>query len=143
MSSEPLRKNIPINPLMKIPSIPTFGIYDSDSYILMEQMHIIQSENIMPKNLPLYLIEQIKILSKKHPKIIPEFFHITLNANEIYSNYNERNIGTDLVRINLVAHPYIFNNINFKKSSRTHINCTIFKSADELDVIQESYEEKK
>ena len=50
MSSEPLRKNIPINPLMKIPSIPTFGIYDSDSYILMEQMHIIQSENIMPKN---------------------------------------------------------------------------------------------
>ena len=142
MSSEPLRKNIPINPLMKIPSIPTFGIYDSDSYILMEQMHIIQSENIMPKNLPLYLIEQIKILSQKHPKIIPEFFHITLNANEIYSNYNERNIGTDLVRINLVAHPYIFNNINFKKSSRTHINCAIFKSADELDVIQESYEEK-
>ena len=50
MSSEPLRKNIPINPLMKIPSIPTFGIYDSDSYILMEQIHIIQSENIMPKN---------------------------------------------------------------------------------------------
>ena len=67
----------------------------------------------MPKNLPSYIIIQIKSFSEKYPKIIPEFFHITLNANEIYKQYNERIIETNLVRMNLVAHPYIFNNSRF------------------------------
>ena len=107
MSSEKNKMNIPVNPLLNIPAIPTFGIYDESSYLLMEQIHQIKCKDIIPKNLPPYIIEKIKAFSNKHPKIIPEFFHITLNANEIYYQFNERNIETNLVRINLVAHPYI------------------------------------
>ena len=138
MASEPINKNIPLNPLMKIPTIPTFGIYDTSSYLLMKQIHIIKCQNIMPKNLPPYLISQIKAFSQKHPKIIPEFYHITLDAKEIYQQFNERIIETNLVRINLVAHPYIFNNSKFSRSSKTHINCVIFKSLEEIDALQES-----
>ena len=143
MTSESVNKNIPLNPLMKIAAIPTFGIYDTSSYLLMQQIHIIKSQNIMPKNLPPYIILQIKSFCQKYPKIIPEFYHITLNGNGIYTQYNERIIETNLVRINLVAHPYIFNNSRFSKSAKTHINCAIFKPLDELDSIQESTEEPK
>ena len=141
MSSEIVSKNVPLNPLMNLPAIPTFGIFDTSSYLLMRQIHIIKSQNIMPNNLPPNIISQIKILSQTHPKIIPEFYHITLNANEIYANYNDRIIETNLVRINLVAHPYIFNNSKFSQSAKTHMNCAIYKSTDELDAINESYEE--
>ena len=141
MLSESLSKKVPQNPLMKIPAIPTFGIYDKTSYLLMQQIHIIKSQNIMPNNLPPYIINQIKLFSKKYPKIIPEFFHITLNANKIFTTNNERIIGTNFLRINLVAHPYIFNNSKFSKSSKTHINCAIFKFLDEIDAIKESSNE--
>ena len=141
MSIETPNKNIPINPLMNLPAIPAFGIYDISTYLLMQPIHIIKSQTIMPNNLPSNIISQIKILSQTHPKIIPEFYHITLNANEIYTNYNERMIETNLLRINLVAHPYIFNNPNFSQSAKTHMNCVIYKSNDELDAINESYEE--
>ena len=50
-------------------------------------------------------------------------------------------IETNILRINLVAHPYIFNNPNFSQSAKTHMNCVIYKSNDELDAINESYEE--
>ena len=142
MSSEKNKMNIPVNPLLNIPAIPTFGIYDESSYLLMEQIHQIKCKDIIPKNLPPYIIEKIKAFSNKHPKIIPEFFHITLNANEIYYQFNERNIETNLVRINLVAHPYIFNNSKFSRSAKTHINCAIFKSQDEIDSLWESIEEE-
>lgn len=138
MSSEFQNKNIPINPLMHIPAIPTFGIFDTNSYLLMEQIQIIKSQKIIPNNLPPYIFNQIKSFSQKYPKIIPEFFHITLNANEIYLKHNERNIETTFVRINLVSHPYIFNNSKFSKSAKTHINVAIFKSLDEIDSIQEA-----
>ena len=142
MSLETPNKNIPLNPLMKIPAIPTFGIFDTSTYLLFQQIHVIKSQNIMPNNLPINIINQIKILSEKYPSIIPEFYHITLNANEIYTEYNERNIESNLLRINLVAHPYIFNNSNFSKSAKTHMNCVIYKSPDELDAINESFEEE-
>ena len=141
MSTQKPNKNIPINNLMNLPAIPTFGIFDISPYLLMQPIHILKSQLIMPNNLPSNIISQIKILSQTHPKIIPEFYHITLNANEIYTNYNERMIETNLLRINLVAHPYIFNNPNFSQSAKTHMNCVIYKSNDELDAINESYEE--
>ena len=140
MSSESINKNIPTNPLMKIPAIPTFGIFDRNNYLLMSYIHGIKSQNIMPTNLPPYIIKQIQSFSQKYPKIIPEFYHITLNGNDIYCEHNERMIETNLVRINLVAHPYIFNNPNFSRSAKTHINCAIYKSLDEIDAIQESFE---
>jgi hypothetical protein len=127
---------------LRIPAIPTFGIYDESSYLLMQQIRLIKCQNIIPKNLPPFIIEKIKTFSNKYPKIIPEFFHITLNANEIYNEFNERNIETNLVRINLVAHPYIFNNSKFSMSAKTHINCAIFKSPDEIDSLWESVEEE-
>ena len=142
MSSEKNNINNPINPLLRIPAIPTFGIYDESSYLLMQQIRLIKCQNIIPKNLPPFIIEKIKTFSNKYPKIIPEFFHITLNANEIYNEFNERNIETNLVRINLVAHPYIFNNSKFSMSAKTHINCAIFKSPDEIDSLWESVEEE-
>ena len=141
MSFESSDKNIPLNPLMNIPAVPTFGVYDPYSYLLMQQIHIKKSQNIMPNNLPSNIIKQIKILSEKFPNLIPEFYHITLNAHEIYHNNNERKIETNLIRVNLVAHPYIFNNSKITRTSKTHMNCAIYKSPDELDVINELSEE--
>ena len=74
----------------------------------------------MPDNLPSFIIDQLKKFSKDYPKIIPEFYHITLNAYDIYSKFNERIIESDYVRINLVAHPYIFNNSKITKNSNTY-----------------------
>jgi len=64
MSSETINKNIPINPLMKIPAIPTFGIYDTSSYLLMQQIHVIKCQNIMPKNLPPFNLPNKSIFPK-------------------------------------------------------------------------------
>ena len=46
MSLETPNKNIPLNPLMKIPAIPTFGIFDTSTYLLFQQIHVIKSQNI-------------------------------------------------------------------------------------------------
>ena len=132
--------NIKQNPLLNIPSIPTFGIYDTNNYILMEPIHIIKSQRMMPDNLPPTIFKNIKLLFQKYKQIIPEFYHITLDANNIYINSNERKIETNYARINLVAHPYIFNNQNFSQTSKTHINCAIFKENEELEALMETDE---
>jgi len=38
--------------LLNMPAIPTFGIYDKNEYLLMEPIHIIKSQRMMPDNLP-------------------------------------------------------------------------------------------
>ena len=139
--SENQNKNVPQNNLFNIPAIPTFGIYDFQDYLLMQQIHIQKSQKLMPDNLPSFIIDQLKKFSKDYPKIIPEFYHITLNAYDIYSKFNERIIESDYVRINLVAHPYIFNNSKITKNSKTHINCAIFTFNEEVDKIIESNNE--
>jgi len=126
--------------LLNMPAIPTFGIYDRNEYLLMEPIHIIKSQRMMPDNLPPTLFQNVKVLFQKYKQIIPEFYHITLNANNLYINSNERLIETNFTRINLVAHPYIFSNPNFSQTSKTHINCAIFKENDELETIIESEE---
>jgi hypothetical protein len=133
-------QNIPQCLLLNMPAIPTFGIYDRFEYLLMQPIHIIKSQKMMPDNLPPFIFQQIKVLSQKYKQIIPEFYHVTLNANNIYINSNERIIESNYTRINLVAHPYIFNNPNISQTSKTHINCAIFKDNDELDTIRESNE---
>ena len=126
--------------LLNMPAIPTFGIYDTNKYLLMEPFHIIKSEKMMPDNLSPTLFQNIKLLFQKCKQIIPEFYHITLDANYIYSNSNERIIETNYTRINLVAHPYIFCNLKIPQPSKTHINCAIFKENDELETILETDE---
>ena len=135
------KQNIKQCSLLNMSAIPTFGIYDRNEYLLMEPFHIIKSQRMMPDNLPPSLFQNIKILFQKYKKIIPEFYHITLDANRLYSNSNERIIETNMIRINLVAHPYIFCNNNITQTSITHINCAIFKENDELETILESNEE--
>ena len=134
-------QNIKQCSLLNMSAIPTFGIYDRNDYLLMEPFHIIKSQRMMPDNLPPSLFQNIKILFQKYKKIIPEFYHITLDANRLYSSSNERIIETNMIRINLVAHPYIFCNSNITQTSITHINCAIFKENDELETILESNEE--
>ena len=138
--SQMINNNIKQCSLLNMPAIPTFGIYDRNEYLLMEPIHIIKSQKMMPDNLPPSLFQNIKTLFQKYRQIIPEFYHITLNANNLYINSNERIIETNLIRINLVAHPYIFSNPNFTQTSKTHINCAIFKEKDELETIIESNE---
>ena len=134
-------QNIKQCSLLNMPAIPTFGIYDRNEYLLMDSFHILKSQRMMPDNLPPLLFKNIKLLFQKNKKIIPEFYHITLDANRLYSNSNERIIETNVARINLVAHPYIFSNHNISQTSKTHINCAIFKESDELGTILESNEE--
>ena len=134
------KPNIKQFPLLNIPAIPTFGIYDTNKYLLMEPFHIIKSAKMMPDNLPPTLFQNIKLLFQRYKQIIPEFYHITLNANDIYINSNERIIESNYTRINLVAHPYIFCNLKIPQSSKTHINCAIFKEKDELETILETEE---
>ena len=134
------KQNILQCPLLKMPAIPTFGIFDTDNYLLMEPIHIIKSQNLMPDNLPPFIFQQIKALSQKYKQIIPEFYHVTLNANKLYINSNERIIESNYTRVNLVAHPYIFSNPKISQTSKTHINCAIFKENDELETIIETNE---
>ena len=138
--SEINNQNIKQSSLLNMPAIPTFGIFDRNQYLLMEPIHIIKSQRMMPDNLPPILFQNIKILFQKYKQIIPEFYHVTLDANKLYTNSNERIIETNYTRINLVAHPYIFTNPNFSQTSKTHINCAIFKENDELETIIESGE---
>lgn len=133
-------QNVQQSALLNMPSIPTFGIYDRNQYIIMEPIHIIKSQRMMPDNLPPSIFQNIKVLSQNYKQIIPEFYHVTLDANKLYVNSNERNIETNYARINLVAHPYIFINPNFTRTSKTHINCAIFKEKDDLETIIESDE---
>jgi len=136
-------KNIKQCPLLKVPDIPTFGIYDRNEFLLMDPIHIIKCQKIMPENLPPTIFNHIKTISEKNNQIIPEFYHITLNANKLYINSNERKIETNYVRINLVAHPYIFNSPKIKDTIKTHINCAIIQGNDELETILESDEKSK
>ncbi len=133
-------QNIPQCPLLKMPAIPTFGIYDESDYLLMNPIHIVKSQKMMPDNLPHFIFQQIKAISQKYKQIVPEFYHVTLDANKIYTNSNERIIESNYTRINLVAHPYIFSNPRISQTSKTHINCAIYKENDELDTIMESNE---
>ena len=132
-------QNISQCPLLNLPAIPTFGIFDKDNYLLMEPIHIIKSQKMMPDNLPPKIFQQIKIITQ-YNQIIPEFYHITLNANKLYINSNERIIESNFTRINLVAHPYIFNNPGISNTTLTHINCAIYKENDELETILETNE---
>lgn len=133
-------KNVKQCPLLKVPDIPTFGIYDRNEFLLMDPIHIIKSQKMMPDNLPATIFNHIKTISQKYSQIIPEFYHITLNANKIYMNSNERIIETNFVRINLVAHPYIFNSPKIQNTIKTHLNCAIIQENDELETILESDE---
>ena len=128
-------QNIPQCPLLKMPAIPTFGIYDESDYLLMNPIHIVKSQKMMPDNLPHFIFQQIKAISQKYKQIVPEFYHVTLDANKIYTNSNERIIESNYTRINLVSHLYIFCNPRISQISKTHINFEILKENDEFDRI--------
>ncbi len=94
--------------LLKMISIPSFGIY-SDDYAFLEQILILK-KNSMPNNLPLQVKDQINYLNNKYPELKPEFFHITLSSSILFTLTPENINPYSYTALNFISHPYIFYN---------------------------------
>lgn len=124
--------------LLQMIGVPNFGIY-KNNYTFMDQLFILKTKK-QPKNLPQNVLKQIKLLTDNYSDVNPEYFHITLNANNIFLSSNERKIGTNFARINLASHPYIYQKNNLKNLPKFDIYTAIYTEKEEIDTIRDSEE---
>ena len=122
--------------LLKMISIPSFGIY-SDDYAFLEQILILK-KNSIPKTLPLNVEKQIKYLKEKYPDLKPEFFHITLSSSTLFTITPENINPYSYTALNFISHPYIFYNCKLDKEHKSDIYCASYIDENEIDTIKEA-----
>ena len=121
--------------LLKMISIPSFGIYSND-YAFLEQILILK-KNTIPNNLPLHVKEQIAYLNNKYPDLKPEFFHITLSSSILFSITPENINPYSYTALNFISHPYIFYNCQLNREHKSDIYCASYINNLELNTIKE------
>lgn len=121
--------------LLKMISIPSFGIYSND-YAFLEQILILK-KNSCPNNLPQKAKNQINYLRNKYPEVKPEYFHITLSS-EILFNISPQNINSfSYTALNFISHPYIFYNCQLNREHKSDIFCAAYTDEQEIDTIKQ------
>jgi len=121
--------------LLKMISIPSFGIYSND-YAFLEQILILK-KNSCPNNLPQKAKNQINYLRNKYPEVKPEYFHITLSS-EILFNISPENINSfSYTALNFISHPYIFYNCQLNREHKSDIFCAAYTDEQEIDTIKQ------
>ena len=120
--------------LLKMITVPTFGKYSND-YSFLEQILILKSKSKF-ENIPDFIKKKLENLQKKYPKIIPEYFHITL-GNSLIKTENEKEINDSYECFNLLCHPYIFYNCSLNKEHKTEIYCAAFTDENEIGTVKQ------
>ena len=120
--------------LLKMITVPTFGKYSKD-YSFLEQILILKSKSKF-ENIPDFIKKKLENLQKKYPKIIPEYFHITL-GNSLIKTENEKEINDSYECFNLLCHPYIFYNCSLNKEHKTEIYCAAFTDENEIGTVKQ------
>ena len=125
--------------ILQMFSIPYFGTYDSE-YNFINPILCLENKTI-PNHLPKHINQKItKTLNKYN---IPfNFFHITADASSIYNKSNQRIIGCNEVRLNLVPHSFIFQELKGKLTSDYQISVfpSLFLYKSDYDIIKETEE---
>ena len=120
--------------LLKMITVPTFGKYSND-YSFLEQILILKSKSKF-ENIPDFIKKKLENLQKKYPKIIPEYFHITL-GNSLIKTENEKEINDSYECFNLLCHPYIFYDCSLNKEHKTEIYCAAFTDENEIGTVKQ------
>ena len=120
--------------LLKMITVPTFGKYSND-YSFLEQILILKRKSKFEK-IPEIMKKKLDNLQKKYPKIIPEYFHITL-GNSLIKPENENELNDSFECLNLLCHPYIFYNCSLEKEHRSEIYCATFTDENEIGTIKQ------
>ena len=121
--------------LLNMIAIPTFGKY-SPEYTLFEQVLILKRKSKF-ENIPDFIKKKLDYLEKKHPNVIPEYFHITL-GNLLVKASNEEELNDTFEYLNLLSHPYVFNNCTLEQEPCTNIYCAAFTDEYEMDTIKQT-----
>ena len=122
--------------LLKMISIPSFGIYDKD-YAFLEQILILK-KNSAPNTLPNNVDKQIKYLKEKYQDLKPEFFHITLSSSTLFTITPENINPYSYTALNFISHPYIFYNCQLDREHKSNIYCAAYTDDYEIDTIKEA-----
>ena len=125
--------------ILQMYSIPYFGTYDIE-YNFINPILCLENPT-MPKNLPNNINKKITSTLKKY-NIPFNFFHITADASSLYNKSNQRIIECNEVRLNLVPHSFIFQNLKNKLTSDYEIPVfpCLFKFKSDYDIIKETEE---
>ncbi len=121
--------------LLKMISIPTFGIYSND-YAFLEQILILKN-NILPYNSPTRVKSQINHLQKNYPSLDIQYFHITLSASTLFSITPENISHLSYTPLNFISHPYIFYNCQLNREHKSEVYCAAYTEDNELDTIKQ------
>ena len=121
--------------LLKMISIPSFGIYSND-YAFLEQILILHKK-LAPADLPPKVKSQIDYLGNKHPEVIPEYFHITLSSSILFT-FSPENINSfSYTALNYISHPYIFYNCQLNREHKSDVYCAAYLDENEFDTIKQ------
>ena len=125
--------------ILQMYSIPYFGTYDIE-YNFINPILCLENPT-MPKNLPKNINKKITSTLNKY-NIPFNFFHITADASSLYNKSNQRIIECNEVRLNLVPHSFIFQNLKNKLTSDYEITVfpCLFKFKNDFDIIKETEE---
>lgn len=125
--------------ILQMYSIPYFGTYDIE-YNFINPILCLENPT-MPKNLPKNINKKITSTLNKY-NIPFNFFHITADASSLYNKSNQRIIECNEVRLNLVPHSFIFQNLKNKLTSDYEIPVfpCLFKFKSDYDIIKETEE---
>ena len=125
--------------ILQMFSIPYFGTYNIE-YNFINPILCLENPT-MPKNLPNNINKKITSTLKKY-NIPFNFFHITADASSLYNKSNQRIIECNEVRLNLVPHSFIFQNLKNKLTSDYEIPVfpCLFKFKSDYDIIKETEE---
>ena len=121
--------------LLKMLSIPTFGIYSND-YAFLEQI-LVQKGNSLPNNSPKKLKEQINYLKNNYPDLDIQYFHLTLSASTLFSITPENINHLSYTPLNFISHPYIFYNCQLNREHKSDVYCAAYIDNNEIDTIKQ------
>ena len=121
--------------LLKMLSIPTFGIYSND-YAFLEQILVIKG-NSLSNNSPKNLQDQINYLKNHYPDLDIQYFHLTLSASTLFSITPENISHLSYTPLNFISHPYIFYNCQLNREHKSDVYCAAYIDDNEFDTIKQ------
>ena len=121
--------------LLKMLSIPTFGIYAND-YAFLEQI-LIQKKSSLPHNSPKNVQDQVNYLKKQYPDLDIQYFHLTLSAGTLFSISPENINHLSYTPLNFISHPYIFYNCQLNREHKSDVYCAAYIENNEIDTIKQ------
>lgn len=113
--------------------VPSFGVYGSN-YTIMSPRGIMKSTK-QHSNLPSALLNQLNRIHSLDNKPEFNYFHVTLDGTFVYNDFNESKTGYNFTRINMIAHPYIFYNVDSNKDHTTYIYPSLFTDNEYSDSV--------